>query len=212
MTNTGNERLGKPDSLTAWLRQVAEPVTTGGARLLARLGVTPNMLTVLGPVTGAVAGYFAARGAFGWAAVVLVVGLPADAFDGALARLTGRVSPAGALLDSTFDRYAEFFVLAGLAYHFGAVGDGVAVLLTFVTLFGSVMVSYLRARSEGVGVDNKVGLMTRVERILVLLAALLSGYVVAGLWVLAVLTHVTVAQRIWYALRILRARAGEEPQ
>lgn len=199
------EETKRPATLTDWLRQMGEPITAGGARLFAALGLTPNAITVLGALVALVAGYLAARGMFVWAAVAMAVGMPLDAFDGSLARLTGRVSRAGALLDSTLDRYAEFFVLAGLAYYFAGVGRAVPVLLVIVTLFGSVMVSYVRARSEGLGIDNKVGVMTRVERLAVLFLALLTGYVVVGLWALAILTHLTVAQRVGYALRKLRA-------
>lgn len=203
------EESKRPATLTDWLRQVGAPITVGGARLFAWLGLTPNALTVLGALVALVAGYLAARGMFVWAAVAMLVGMPLDAFDGSLARLTGKASRAGALLDSTLDRYAEFFVLAGLAYYYAGAGLAVPVLLVIVTLFGSVMVSYVRARSEGLGIDNKVGVMTRVERLAVLFLALVAGYVVLGLWVLAVLTHLTVAQRVWYALRELRA--GDRP-
>ncbi|HQE19594.1 MAG TPA: CDP-alcohol phosphatidyltransferase family protein [Aggregatilineales bacterium] len=200
----GLEERERPTTLTAWLRQVAHPVVYGVARFLIRLGLTANMVTVAGVLFAAVAGYLAARGWFFWAGVVLIVGMPLDAFDGAVARLTGGATRSGALLDSTLDRYGEFFVLAGLAYYYAVAGQPVPVVLAFVTLFGSVMVSYVRARSEGLQIDNKVGLMTRVERSIVTVLALLTGYVVVGLWLLAVLTHFTVAQRVWHALRAVR--------
>lgn len=180
----------------------------GTARVLVRVGVTADMLTLVGLLLTGAAGYLTARGAMGWAGAMLVVGFPFDAVDGAVARLRGSAGRFGALLDSTVDRYGEAFVLCGLAYHFGCAGRIDAVILSFVALFGSVMVSYLRARSEGLGIDNKVGLLTRMERALVLIIALLTGYVVAGLWVLAVLTHVTVAQRMWHAYRQFAGRPG----
>lgn len=211
MTNMREEQPAKPETFTAWLRQVARPAVDGAAGVLAAVGLTPNAITVLGVVFSAAAAYLASQGLFLWAGVVLVVGLPLDAMDGAVARKTGKVSRTGALLDSTLDRYGEFLVLAGLAYYFAAAGEVLPVLLVVVTLFGSVMVSYVRARSEGLHIDNKVGLMTRVERAVVTVLALLTGYVTIGLWMLAILTHVTVTQRVWRAIGELEKEdaAGE---
>jgi CDP-diacylglycerol--glycerol-3-phosphate 3-phosphatidyltransferase len=197
-------------TLTSRLRAIFQPVLDGVARALVRVGVTADMITLLGLLLAGAAGFFAARGAMGWAAGLLVLGFPFDAVDGAVARMRGGGGRFGALLDSTADRYGEALVLSGLAYYFSRVGRIDAVMLAFAALFGSVMVSYLRARSEGLGVDNKVGLLTRVERALVLVIALLSGYVVVGLWVLAVFTHVTVAQRLWNAYRQLAGEVGDD--
>lgn len=204
MTNLRTDDSPSPPTLTARLRVWFRAPVDWMAGGLARLGFTPNALTVVGLLAALLAGVLAGRGQYFWTGVVLLVGVPLDAMDGAVARLTGRVSRGGALLDSTLDRFGEAAVLCGLAWHLMQTGDDLSALVAMVALFGSVMVSYLRARSEGLGFDNKVGLLTRVERTVVMLLALLSGYVVVGLWVLAVFTHVTVAQRLFHALRGLR--------
>ncbi len=210
----GQEELQNRQTLTSWLRQVTLPFVDGFARRLVRLGVSPNTLTAGGLILAVVSGLLVARGEYLWAGIALAVAAPFDAMDGAVARAGGRVSRFGALLDSTLDRYGEAAVLAGLGYHLSRRGESVGVLLAFVALFGSLMVSYLRARSEGLGIDNKVGLFTRFERTVILVVMLLTAQVMVGLWVLAVLTHVTVAQRVAHARILFRAqcRAEESPE
>lgn len=193
-------------TLTSWLRQATLPLVDGFARWLIRLGASPNTLTAGGLILAAASGLLAAWGEYLWAGIALAVAAPFDALDGAVARAGGRVSRFGALLDSTLDRYGEAFVLTGLGYHLSRRGESVGVLLAFAALFGSLMVSYLRARSEGLGIDNKIGLFTRLERTVVLILMLLTGQVIVGLWVLAVLTHVTVAQRVAHARILFHAQ------
>ena len=137
-------------------------------------------------------------------AVALVAGGSMDTMDGAVAQLTGRVSRFGALLDSTLDRYCEALVLTSLGYVMAKHGRPIGVVLVLVTLFGSVMVSYTRARAEGIGVDIKIGLMTRVERVCIMILMLLTRQILIGLWILAILTQVTVIQRMWFAYRALK--------
>lgn len=204
MTNLRTDDSPGPPTLTARLRVWFRAPVNWLAGGLARLGITPNALTVAGLVAALVAGVFAGRGQYFWSAIVLLIGLPLDAMDGAVARLTGQVSRAGALLDSTLDRYGEAAVLCGLGWHLMQTGNDLGALLAMIALFGSVMVSYLRARSEGLGVDNQVGLLTRFERTGITLLALLTGYVVVGLWILAIFSHVTVAQRLFHAFHNLR--------
>lgn len=202
-------KLKPSENLTAWLRRVTLPFVDRVAQAAVKLGIGPDALTIFGLIISGAAGVLAAQGRFVAAAIVYLLGVPFDGLDGAVARAGGRVTRFGALLDSTLDRYGEACILTGLGYHFAMSGQYTAVILAFASLMGSVMVSYTRARSEGLGVDNKVGLLTRVERFIITVLALLTGYVLIGLWVLAILTHFTVGQRMWHVYRVTRSDRGQ---
>jgi len=130
-----------------------------------------------------------------------------DALDGTLARLTDRRTRFGAFLDSTCDRYADAAILLGVMLPFLRAGQHTQVILAFAAIIGSVLVSYTRARAEGLGLECKVGLLTRLERFLIIAIALILGSfvplaVTLALWLLAVLTNFTALQRIIYVWRI----------
>jgi CDP-diacylglycerol--glycerol-3-phosphate 3-phosphatidyltransferase len=127
-----------------------------------------------------------------------------DALDGTLARLTNRKTRFGAFLDSTSDRYADAAILIGMMIPFLRAGQQMQVILAFIALIGSVLVSYTRARAEGLGLECKVGLLTRLERFLIVAIALLFNWVTPALWVLAILTNFTALQRIVYVWVITR--------
>ena len=132
-----------------------------------------------------------------------------DMLDGKLARATGQSSLFGAFFDSTIDRYAEGATLLALVYYYSGLPDGrTAIILLFVTLIGSLMVSYTRARAEGLGVECNSGIMQRPERVVILIAGLITGWMIPVLWVLAIMTNVTVAQRIYEVYR--RSRVTED--
>ncbi len=198
-----------PRTITAWLRTVTTGPVNAIAGVLVKLGLTPNLITVFGLLIATGGAFLAAQGRFTAAGGVLLAGSIFDAFDGAVARLTGTVSRFGALLDSTLDRYSEGLLFLGLLYFYGTSGRITPLVLVGVTIIGSIMVSYVRARSEGLGLENKVGLFTRVERVVVLVVALLVGQVLIGLWVLAVGTQITVIQRVIEAAR--QAKLAEQP-
>ena len=168
------------------------------AGLIARTGVTPNTLTVLGFLGMAVAGVLCASGSFFFAGLVVAVSCAFDALDGALARTSGAVSVFGAFLDSFLDRYAEAAVYAGMLIHYAGVGPAWGVGATFAAAIGSLMVSYARARAEGLGVACRAGLFARPERIAVIIAGLVTGLVLPALVVLAVATNATAARRLLY--------------
>jgi CDP-diacylglycerol--glycerol-3-phosphate 3-phosphatidyltransferase len=159
----------------------------------ARMGVHPNILSVLGLILSMAAGFIYSTGAFFWAAwVVLLAGI-LDTLDGHIARRMRKASPFGAYLDSTLDRYGEMFLFIGLACYFaGGVGPGpitgagtgghsspLTVLVIILAMTGSFMVSYAKARAEGLGVECKVGLMQRPERITLLIIGSLLGSIPA---------------------------------
>ena len=186
------------------IRQATKGVVEAIAGGFVRLGIGPNALTLSGFILSGIAGWLAANGAYTGAGLVFLLGSSLDAFDGAVARIGGRASRFGALFDSTLDRYGEMALLAGLGYHLAQEGAWLGLALTFAAIAGSCMVSYVRARSEGLGIPNEVGLLTRLERCIVMIIALLSQQVMIGLWILAILTQVTVIQRIWSAYRLTR--------
>jgi CDP-diacylglycerol--glycerol-3-phosphate 3-phosphatidyltransferase len=191
-------------SFTSWLRQAAEKPVHGVARQLNRAGISANALTAVGFALAAAAAVYVALGRSVLGAVIYCLSALFDGVDGAVARVGGGESRFGAVLDSTLDRYSEGLLLTGLGYYLARSGQAAAVVLVFVTLLGSVMVSYVRARSEGLGLDNKVGILTRVERSILLVITLLTGWIVWGLAIMAVLTHFTVLQRTWHVYSATR--------
>jgi CDP-diacylglycerol--glycerol-3-phosphate 3-phosphatidyltransferase len=188
-------RISLPRSAPKW---VTEPVV----RPLAAIGVTPNMLTVLGVLGNAGAGALAANGEFLWAGIAVLAASALDMFDGALARATGQATPFGSVFDATLDRISEAAVLFGLLIYFSDHGDVTEELLIFVAVVGSVLVSYVRARAEVIGLKLKEGAFTRFERVALvgigLIAHDLSGenVITYVLWALAALASFTALQRL----------------
>lgn len=159
-------------------------------RLLIKLGVTPNMVTtigLLGQIAGAAfmvwAGYLASRGqnpfgVFTWGGVIIILFSVFDMLDGQVARLGGMASTFGAMFDSVLDRYCEMFTLGGLAFYLIQCGDLTGAIITFVALVGSLMVSYVRARAEGLDIECKIGFMQRPERVVVTTVGIIATGVV----------------------------------
>lgn len=173
---------------------------------LAKAGISPNALTLVGlGITGA-AGVLAAEGHLLTAGIVSLLGGGFDALDGALARATRQASTFGALLDSTLDRYGEAAVLLGILVYEARGGQMEVVILAGLALTGSFMVSYVRARAEGLGLDCEVGFLTRTERVIVIGVGLILGLVVPALALVALLANVTTVQRLFYVRRILDDR------
>lgn len=137
--------------------------------------------------------------------LVLVAGF-LDMLDGALARGTGRVTRFGAVLDSTLDRLSEAALLLGILFLFAAEARLAAVLLVGITLTGSQLVSYIRARAEALGLEPRAGLFTRPERVIVLALGLLLNQLVIALVVIAVFSFFTVGQRLVDVHRQLKIR------
>jgi len=184
--------------------RVRERVLRLGA-LLARTGLTPNQLTVMGLVLNGVVGWVVAEGRLQLAGVLLIVAGAFDMLDGAVARATGRVTRFGGVLDSVLDRYAEAFVLGGLLVWIVRTELGaVPVLLCYATIVGSILVSYVRARAEGAGIQLTQGFFARPERVVVLALGLLLDRPIWALWLLAVATNLTVLQRLWLVRRAAR--------
>jgi CDP-diacylglycerol--glycerol-3-phosphate 3-phosphatidyltransferase len=173
-------------------------------RILVLLGVTPTMLTVGGVVGNLLAGVLVAWDHLTIAGAVTLVFSGLDMLDGAVARSTGRATREGALLDSTLDRVSEAAVLGGMAVFAFEHHDKDLMILAFISVVGSLMVSYVRARAEGLGIALTDGFFTRAERVVLVGIALVFGWLSLALWVLAILTTLTALQRLYIASRRLR--------
>jgi CDP-diacylglycerol--glycerol-3-phosphate 3-phosphatidyltransferase len=166
------------------------------ARFLGRLGVDPNTLTMVGFVLQAGVGVLFALGRVRWGGVLLLIVAPIDALDGAVARAVGRESAFGAFLDSTVDRLSDAVLILGLVGHSLRQGPRLEVGLLLVALVAALMVSYTRARAEALGLSCKVGLLTRMERVLLIGVLAALGLTRWLAWALAVLSVVTFVQRM----------------
>jgi CDP-diacylglycerol---glycerol-3-phosphate 3-phosphatidyltransferase len=179
-------------------------------RTLAGLGLSANAITIGGLILVAVAAVFIGRGQWQVGGLILLVGLPMDALDGAVARATNEKSRFGEMLDSTLDRYADGLIFSALSYHFAVQGQNELMLLALAALLGSFMVSYTRARAEGIDVVVKIGLFSRLERVVVILIMLLQPDALGlpvlevGLVLLAVGTNITGVQRLWFVYKALK--------
>ena len=175
---------------------LAEPLARL-ARWLVGLGVTPNMLTYTGFALAVITAITLGAGYLRLGGIIVVFAAFFDTLDGAVARETNQTSSFGAFIDSTLDRYSESVVLLGLAYYYSAsVEFRMQLVLVFVTIVGSLMVSYTRARAEALDIECKVGILQRPERIILLAFGLLTGWMLPILWILAIFTNFTTLQRI----------------
>jgi len=193
-------RYGLRGSVTKWFERPA-------VSLLVILKFTPSAATFVGLAIAVIAAYFIGEGEFLIGGILVLVGSAFDLLDGGIARATGSVSKRGALMDSVFDRVSELAVLLGFAMYFvsGADESQPAVLLAFVAMSGSTMVSYVRARAEGLGVKGTAGFMTRPERVAILVVCLILGYPMAALWILGVGTPLSAAWRFIDAWRAIES-------
>ena len=175
----------------------AEPVV----KMLARTPITPNIITWFGFTLAVAAAVLIALGHLLIAGVVVLVAGFFDILDGALARRTNRVTVFGAVLDSTLDRLSEGVLLLGILFLYVEDGSTRGVLFVGAVLLSSLLVSYVRARAEAVGLRCTVGLFTRPERVIVLALGLLLNQIILALAIIVVLSLVTIGQRLLYVWR-----------
>jgi len=190
--------------IARWFEEPASAV-------LDKLGFTPNLATLTGTAISVGAGAAAADGRFVLAGVLVLVGATFDMLDGGIARRTGQVSDRGALLDSVMDRVSEGALLLGLLifYTRNATPDQTLIILAFIAFSGSMMVSYVRARAEGLGMKGTAGFATRPERVVVITVTLLISQPDWGLWILAVATPLSALYRFWAEWRSADEAPGE---
>lgn len=218
------------DSLQLFIYKVINPLVNG----LVKAGFTPNMVTTIGFLGNvAAAAMFVMAGIGGqsagvaydwflWGGVVLILFSLFDMLDGQVARLGGMASTFGAMYDSVLDRYSELVTLGGLCYAMMQTGYGAGALITFVALIGSIMVSYVRARAEGLGIECKVGFMQRPERVVLTAVSTLAAgiygvscpdpafepmwIIIVAMGVIAVFANLTAFARIFHSRRELEKK------
>ena len=187
--------------------RLAERFTTPAAKILSKTGVTPNMLTVMGFLVSIAAAVLIAKEYFLAGGLVVLFAGAFDLLDGPVARVTGKTTKFGGFLDSTLDRLSEAAVLAGILAYYAYHEGNWESMLAYATFVGSVMVSYLRARAEGLGVKCEVGVFTRAERVVVMSAGLLFGQrfdlaIPIMLGIITALAFFTVIQRLIHVRRL----------
>jgi CDP-diacylglycerol--glycerol-3-phosphate 3-phosphatidyltransferase len=195
-------------------------IISPAGRLLGKFGISPNVISILGFVLSLFAGLIYSAGSFFWAAWIVVLAGCCDTLDGVVARSSSKETSFGAFLDSVLDRYSDTFILIGLAWFFSggpslwriqstnvsSIQSPVTVFFIIMAIIGSFMVSYTRARAEGLGINCKIGLMQRSERmVLLIIGSLLGSIPLIGLFLmkatlltLAVSTNITAIQRMRY--------------
>jgi CDP-diacylglycerol---glycerol-3-phosphate 3-phosphatidyltransferase len=188
------------------VRSASDPLARG----LAAFGISANVLTLAGLLLNCLAGALVAMGILPLGGLLYLIFSCLDFLDGAVARLSGTTSPFGAFFDSVVDRASEAVMLVGLVYWFSAASEPLMAAVSTAVLVGSFLVSYARARAEGLGYECEVGWLQRPERIVLLgtgliLSPLHPALLPTVLTVLAVATSVTVVQRIVHVARLARA-------
>lgn len=169
------------------------------AEWLRWTGLTPNALTIIGLLLNCIVAVVLGQGYLLLGGILVLGAGLFDLLDGAMARITGQITPFGSFLDSTLDRYSEVLLYGGLLFYIIGTPDArVGTLLIYLTICGSIMVSYARARAEALGYKLQVGLLARPERIIILAAGLILGHPIWALWLLAIFTNVTTIQRIYH--------------
>jgi CDP-diacylglycerol--glycerol-3-phosphate 3-phosphatidyltransferase len=185
--------------LGTWVRRGFSPILAA----LQRLGVTPNQISIVGFLVNVGAAVLILFDYYIWAASVFIVAGLLDLVDGSLARRTGKSTPFGSFLDSTLDRMSEGVIFAAIAYRLALDQRSVDVALVVLALLGSVTVSYTRARAESLGVECKVGLMSRPERVILIALGLFFNVLPYVIYIMLALTAFTVIQRVVHTYRQL---------
>jgi len=162
-----------------------------------RIPFSPNVLSVTGFLITAAAAFIIPYHLL-LGGIFIMIGGIFDMLDGIVARTTGRATKFGAFLDSVLDRYSDAFLFLSIAWYLAAHGDHTGSFLSIGTLVGAFLISYARARAEGLGASCHTGILERPERIILLIVGTVTGLIVPVLWILLVLTHLTVLQRIFH--------------
>jgi CDP-diacylglycerol--glycerol-3-phosphate 3-phosphatidyltransferase len=136
--------------------------------------------------------------------VFVLICTPFDALDGTMARLRGEANEFGAFVDSVTDRYSELFILGGLLYYFTTHNDHISTIVVYAAAAGCVLVSYVKARADSLKFDANVGILTRMERYLVIAPLLLFNLPSLAVWIVAILANITALQRIWRVRQQIR--------
>ncbi len=196
------------------LRLLPERIPARASEAIGRgvgaLGITPNMITLAGVAGSGVAAWLILEERLLIAGVVFLGFSAMDFVDGAVARATGKATPYGALLDAVMDRVGEALVLAACIWYFTERGEDVQAGFAYAALFGSIAVSYVRARGEALGITTREGLFRRQERVVLLGIGLLANGLTVVIIILAVLANATALQRWAIVGKALRERDRED--
>ncbi len=195
--------ISKKITLTDRLRRLFGGLIQKTASFLVSFGIRANHITILGFTGNALAAGLIANGNHLVGGVIAGFNCLLDSIDGAIAAESNSSSQYGSFLDSTLDRYSEFVLYLGLTIHFLIQDNRVGVLLSFLSFGGSLLVSYIRAKGEGLGIVVKQGILTRVERLFILIISLVAGLPSLGLLLIAVLANITALQRFWISRKML---------
>lgn len=180
------------DKLHDYYDRIAGPI----ARVLVRLKVTPNQVSVVGGLFNVAAAAFIINGNFVTAGILYFSAGALDLLDGLVARLSNQETIFGAFRDSTLDSVSEGVVFAAIVYHLATGGDAVTSSFVVLALLASILVGYMRARAEALGIECKVGVITRFECVVLVSGGLLFGVLPLTIYVLVALTTLTVGQRL----------------
>ncbi|NMC16034.1 MAG: CDP-alcohol phosphatidyltransferase family protein [Chloroflexi bacterium] len=200
-----NEQKKDKKSLELLLRKTFSQVLDRIAGFLLGLGLKPNHITLAGLGGNIAAAALIGSGRLVWGGLTAALMGPLDAVDGAMARKLGTPTRFGGFLDSVIDRYDELLLLGGVLVYFTRGANTPGIYLTYAAAAGSVLVSYMRARAEALGFDGKVGLLSRVERYIILILGLLFNLTIYSVGIIAVLGNATAIQRFLY----VKKQAGE---
>ncbi|MEW6068644.1 MAG: archaetidylinositol phosphate synthase [Nitrospirota bacterium] len=162
-----------------------------------RIPLSPNILTIVGFLITVFAAFIIPHNLRLGGILILIGGL-FDMLDGIVARTRGKTSRFGAFLDSVLDRYSDAFIFLAISWYFAKNEDYTGAFLSLGTLIGAFLISYTRARAEGLGESCHTGIMERPERLILLIFAAITGWLLPVLWAMLVLTHITVIQRIYH--------------
>lgn len=195
----------KPFILSDFLRTRTKGMLDPIGLFFNRLGIMPNTMTIFGLIGNTVGAYFLARGNMTIGGLIVLAMGPVDALDGTMARLRGEQKEFGAFVDSVTDRYSELVIFGGLLFFYAAQGEWLSTLALYLAAAGSVLVSYVRARGQSLGMDTKVGILSRFERYLILCPALILNEPITGAWIIAIFANITALQRIMDVRRQARA-------
>lgn len=171
--------------------------------LIKKIPLNPNALTITGFIITVIAAFVLPHNVRLGGLLILIGGL-FDMLDGVSARVNNKVTKFGAFLDSLLDRYSDAFLFLSVAWYLAGKGDHNGAFLSLGTLVGAFLISYARARAEGLGQECKTGIMERPERLILIIVAALTGWFVPILWIMFILTHVTVFQRGYYVWRAMK--------
>jgi phosphatidylglycerophosphate synthase len=174
--------------------------------IVKQIPLSPNILTVIGFLITVIAALIIPVN-LRLGGIFILFGGIFDMLDGISARTNGTTTKFGAFLDSVLDRYSDAFLFLSIAWFLAAQGNHTGAFLSLGTLVGAFLISYTRARAEGLGESCHTGIMERPERIILLIFGTLTGLIVPVLWVMLVLTHITVLQRIYYVWNRMRKQA-----